>query len=143
MSIKYTVTHYYFSPPKPLSVQEYIVHRNKLQTDPNYTLVNQQDAITRKFGHIFKFLIGTAISLPICIILMIFEDETKDNGFLSFILIITILWSIAGIFLFLLSATDLRTYAGYLKTKRKYFSEMESEIRKSKSYEDFYRNFYK
>jgi hypothetical protein len=74
---------------------------------------------------------------------MIFEDETKDNGFLSFILIITILWSIAGIFLFLLSATDLRTYAGYLKTKRKYFSEMESEIRKSKSYEDFYRNFYK
>ena len=143
MSIKYTVTHYYFSPPKPLSAQEYIVHRNKLQTDPNYTLVNQQDAITRKFGHIFKFLIGTAISLPICIILMIFEDETKDNGFLSFILIITILWSIAGIFLFLLSATDLRTYAGYLKTKRKYFSEMESEIRKSKSYEDFYGNFYK
>ena len=143
MSFKYTVNHYYFREPNPINEDIYLDFKNKLQNDPNFTLLNQQDTITKKFGHIFKFLIGTAISLPICIILMLNEEKAKESGFLSIILIITILWSIAGIFLFLLSATDLRTYAGYLKDKRKYFGEMETAIRKSKNFHEFYSIFYK
>lgn len=142
MSIKYNVTQYYFRKPDPISENEYLEYREKLQNNPDFSLTNQQDTITQKFGHIFKFLIGTAISLPICIILMLNEDKAKESGFLSIILLITILWSIAGVFLFLLSATDLRTYAGYLKDKRKYFGKMENVIRKSKTFQDFYSSFY-
>lgn len=66
----------------------------------------------------------------------------KTMGLLFLGFAVTMLWTVGGLFMFLMSATDLRTYAGYLKKKRAYFGEMETEIRKSKNYDDFFDNFY-
>jgi hypothetical protein len=143
MAFRYTVTHYSFREPKAISEYEYLNLKQKLQNDPNFSLIDPNDTITNNYGRLFKFLTGALISFPICLVLMLNEELTKDNGFLVLIMAVTTLWSIGGLFAFLMSATDLRTYAGYLKKKRAYFGEMEVQIRKSKNYDDFFDNFYK
>ncbi|MDO4726463.1 MAG: hypothetical protein Q4A56_04485 [Porphyromonadaceae bacterium] len=145
MAIRYTVTHYSFVEPKEISEQEYLFLKNKLQNDLNFTLIDTQDTITNRFGCLIKFSIGTLISLPIYIILLILDMNDlidSDNLFLGLIMIITGLWGSLGLIFFLMKLTDLSTYAGYLKKKRSYFQKMEEEIRKSKNYDDFFYNFY-
>ena len=143
MAFRYTVTHYSFREPKAISEYEYLNLKQKLQNDPNFSLIDPNDTITNNYRRLFKFLTGALISFPIYLILMLNEELIKDNGFLVLIMAVTMLWSIGGLFAFLMSATDLRTYAGYLKKKRTYFGEMEAYIRKSKDYDDFFDNFYK
>ncbi len=142
MAIRYNVTHYSFREPNAISEYEYLDLKKKLQNEPDFTLIDPNDTVTNKFSRLFKFLLGAAISFPICLILMFAEDATRESGFLVLVLAITTLWSIGGLFAFLMSATDLSTYAGYFKKKRAYFTKMENHIRKSKDYDDFFDNFY-
>ena len=80
-----------------------------------------------------------AVLLPI---FWIYGEDYNDNWFVVLGLLITMLWTIGGFFYFFMFATELRTYAGYLKKKRVYFTEMEIQIRKSKSFIEFTNTFY-
>lgn len=142
MSFKYKVTHYSFREPNIISESEYLELKHKLQNDPNFSIIDPNDTITNNYSRLFKILIGALISFPISLILMLNEETTRENGFLVIILMVTSLWSIIGLFAFLTSATDLSTYARYLKKKRSYFGRMEIQIKKSKNYDEFFDNFY-
>ncbi len=143
MAIRYTVKHYSFREPKAISEYEYLRLKQKLQTDQNFSLIDPNDTITNNYSLLFKFLIGALISFPISLILTIAKDLTKNNGFFVIVMIITGLWSVIGLIAFLMIATELSTYAGYLKKKRAYFGKMEAHINKSNNYDDFFNNFYK
>lgn len=142
MAFKYSVTHYSFREPKPISEYEYLGLKQKLQNDPSFSLIDPNDTITNNFSRLFKFLTGAGISAILLPIFWFASESNQDNGFVVLGFAITMLWTVGGLFMFLMSATDLRTYAGYLKKKRAYFGEMEAEIRKSKNYGDFFDNFY-
>ena len=139
MAIRYNVTHYSFREPNAISEYEYLDLKKKLQNNPDFSLIDPEDTVTNQFSRLFKFLLGALISLPICAILIAAEVE---NGFGIILMLITGLWTVGGLFAFLMSLTDLSTYAGYLKKKRAYFSKMENHIRKSKDYDDFFDGFY-
>lgn len=143
MAFRYTVTHYSFREPNAISEYEYLQLKQKLQNDPNFSLIDPNDTITKNYSRLFKFLTGAGISAILLPIFWIAGENSKDNWFVVLGLAITMFWTVGGLFAFLMSATDLRTYAGYLKKKRAYFGEMESHIRKSKNYDDFFDNFYK
>lgn len=139
MAVRYNVTHYSFREPNAISEYEYLDLKKKLQTQPDFSLIDPNDTITNQFSRLFKFLTGPLISLPILIILILAEVE---NGFGVILMLITGIWVFVGFFMFMMSITDLSTYAGYLKKKRAYFTRMEKYIRKSKDYDDFFDNFY-
>src|SRR5690554_561558 len=132
---QYTVRQYSFQEPNKISEYEYLQLKQKLQNDPNFSFIDPNETITKAYSSLFKYLTGALISLPIFIVLMLVE---ADNGFLVLIALITMLWSVSGLILFLMSATELSSYAGFLKTKRAYYEEMEIQIRKSKNYDNFF-----
>ena len=142
MAIRNTVTYYSFREPKPISEFEYLQLKQKLQNDPDFSLIDPNDTITKKFSRLFKFLTGAGICAVLLPIFWFAGESYNDNGFVVIGFIITMLWTIGGLLMYFMSATDLRTYAGYLKKKREYFGEMETQIRKSKNYDDFFNNFY-
>jgi hypothetical protein len=142
MALRYTVTQYSFREPNAISEYEYLGLKQKLQNDPNFSLIDPNDTITNNFSRLFKFLLGAGISALLLPIFWLASESYQESGFVLFGFIVTMLWTVFGLFIFLMSATDLRTYAGYLKKKRAYFGEMEAHIRKSKNYDDFFDNFY-
>lgn len=140
MAVRYNVTHYSFREPNAISEYEYLDLKKKLQNNPEFSLIDPNDTITNQFSRLFKFLTGALISLPIFLILIFAEVE---NGFGVLLMLVTAIWVFVGFFMFMMSITDLSSYAKYLKIKRAYFNSMQNHIRKSIDYDDFFEKFYK
>ncbi len=104
------VTHYSFREPNAISEYEYIDLKKKLQTQPDFSLIDPNDTITNQFSRLFKFLTGALISLPIFIILFLAEVENGfvyENGFAVIPMLITGIWVFIGFFTFMMNITDL------------------------------------
>lgn len=112
MRVQTTSIIYTFYPPSEISENQYLTLKSKLQNDPHFTIFDKNETFTKKYG--LEILISI-ILIPIFAI---------------------------GVFFILLSLKTWNSYAGYLRKKRNYFSNMENHIRKSRNYDEFYRNFY-
>ena len=113
MRVQTTSIIYTFYPPNSISENQYLSFKSQLQNNPDFTIFDKNETFTKKYG--LEILLAI-ILIPILGI---------------------------GIIFILISMKTWNSYASYLRKKRNYFTIMENQIRKSKNYDEFYRNFYK
>ena len=74
MSVKYTVTNYHFYEPKELTESQYLGIKQKLQNDPDYSIMDKNETITNEFN--FKNLVRVSFIDTLC-----FLENTMVNQF--------------------------------------------------------------
>lgn len=148
MSVKYTVTNYHFYEPKELTESQYLGIKQKLQNDPDYSIMDKNETITNEFN--FKnlvYLFGGGF-LGIIIGGLIGGDRpASENSFISFVTMILMFGGVIAMLIggigFMFGLPSMFNFSRYIKKKRRYFESLESAIRKSKNYDDFFNSFYK
>ena len=148
MSVKYTVTNYHFYEPKKLTESQYLGIKQKLQNDPDYSIMDKNETITNEFN--FKnlvYLFGGGF-LGIIIGGLIGGDRpASENSFISFVTMILMFGGLIAMLIggigFMFGLPSMFNFSRYIKKKRRYFESLESAVRKSKNYDDFFNSFYK
>lgn len=148
MSVKYTVTNYHFYEPKKLTESQYLGIKQKLQNDPDYSIMDKNETITNEFN--FKnlvYLFGGGF-LGIIIGGLIGGDRpASENSFISFVTMILMFGGVIAMLIggigFMFGLPSMFNFSRYIKKKRRYFESLESAVRKSKNYDDFFNSFYK
>ena len=135
MSVKYTVTNYHFYEPKELTESQYLGIKQKLQNDPDYSIMDKNETITNEFN--FKNLVY----------LFGGDRPASENSFISFVTMILMFGGVIAMLIggigFMFGLPSMFNFSRYIKKKRRYFESLESAIRKSKNYDDFFNSFYK
>ena len=148
MSVKYTVTNYHFYEPKKLTESQYLGIKQKLQNDPDYSIMDKNETITNEFN--FKnlvYLFGGGFLGMIIGGLIGGDRPASENSFISFVTMILMFGGLIAMLIggigFMFGLPSMFNFSRYIKKKRRYFESLESAIRKSKNYDDFFNSFYK
>ena len=148
MSVKYTVTNYPFYEPKELTESQYSGIKQKLQNDPDYSIMDKNETITNEFN--FKnlvYLFGGGFLGMIIGGLIGGDRPASENSFISFVTMILMFGGLIAMLIggigFMFGLPSMFNFSRYIKKKRRYFENLESAIRKSKNYDDFFNSFYK
>ena len=148
MSVKYTVTNYHFYEPKKLTESQYLGIKQKLQNDPDYSIMDKNETITNEFN--FKnlvYLFGGGFLGMIIGGLIGGDRPASENSFISFVTMILMFGGVIAMLIggigFMFGLPSMFNFSRYIKKKRRYFESLESAIRKSKNYDDFFNSFYK
>ena len=148
MSVKYTVTNYHFYEPKKLTESQYLGIKQKLQNDPDYSIMDKNETITNEFN--FKnlvYLFGGGFLGMIIGGLIGGDRPASENSFISFVTMILMFGGVIAMLIggigFMFGLPSMFNFSRYIKKKRRYFESLESAVRKSKNYDDFFNSFYK
>jgi hypothetical protein len=142
MSVKIEVTHYYFNPPSTITEEVYNTVKYKLQNDSNFSLFDKSENITNEFN--LKFFLYILIGSLVCTGIAGLIDGS--DGFAGFITGVFGIPGVLGLLFLIISPIflfqSMFNFSRYIKRKRNYFQRLESTIRKSNNYHEFYNNFY-
>ena len=148
MSVKYTVTSYHFYEPKELTESQYLGIKQKSQNDPDYSIMDKNETITNEFN--FKnlvYLFGGGFLGMIIGGLIGGDRPASENSFISFVTMILMFGGLIAMLFcgigFMFGLPSMFNFSRYIKNKRRYFENLESTIRKSKNYVEFFNSFYK
>jgi uncharacterized membrane protein len=114
--------------------------------------MDKDETITNEFN--FKYLLymfgGGILILLIGILLIYIYDSSFDNSKYAFLGTVGIILSfvgfltiVSGVINFMALLPSLFNFSLYIRKKRRYYENLESAIKKSKNYEDFFENFYR
>ena len=148
MSITYTISKYKFIEPKQITENEYNIIKQKLQNDPNFTLLDEEETITNEFSFknlVYLFLGGIA-GITLGRIIGGKGPDYGENIITKFGFILMFAGTcclIISFFGLIFALPSMFNFANYIRKKRNYFERFEMTIRNSSNYVDFRNSFYK
>ncbi|WP_233898041.1 hypothetical protein [Tenacibaculum piscium] len=129
-----------FVRPQAINDREYYELKKRINSNPNYEIVDEGDSFTEHFQPFFKII---GIGLIGGFLLMLIGVELLDgSNWLALFMLPGILLFIGGFYGIIQLFLEAPSYATYKRKKRDYFGRMKNSIEKTDNYDDFVSSFY-
>ncbi len=141
MAVRYQVTKYSFRQPNLITESKYNELKYLFETNANFTLIDNEDTVEANFPNYYKMIKVVKISsilLPVFWLL----SEKFESMLVIIPFAITMLLTVGGLIIILMSFTDITSYKRYIEQKKNYLENLEKYIKTTSDYELFLK-FYK